>query len=165
MTTAKTCKASGLKKGRTQLAEISGISAQTLDSWHGSKDKSKRFIFDAVLEKAVREMDKDMFVLQLTRDDNQEAPVGAMTSNCKLWDELSVKTNGNVEHDSTCRLSTEEGYYVWSASESALEKLNNELMNSEGFCSIITDDENHLPCCLEIPEWSEVKAIRSEVLS
>lgn len=55
MTTAKTCKAAGLPRGRAQLVEISGIAATTLNAWHNSQDPSKRFIFDAVLEKAVRE--------------------------------------------------------------------------------------------------------------
>ena len=46
------CKAAGLK-GLNELSKISGQSVSTLCSWF--RNPKKRYIFDAVLEKAARD--------------------------------------------------------------------------------------------------------------
>lgn len=99
-----------------------------------------------------------MFVMQITLDDDQDAPKNAFTPECAMWNALVDATNDNAEHDSGCTLANEEAYYVWSESE---EKLNDiyASLDTKGFYTIITDDPDHLNMPTKIPSWSSVKAI------
>ncbi len=63
-----------------------------------------------------------------------------------------------VEHDASCRLANEEAYYVWSKSEESLEEIQ-LAVDTTGFYTIITDDPSHLDMPVNIPSWSQVKAV------
>ena len=100
-----------------------------------------------------------MFVMQITiDDDSSNIPDNAFTPDCKLFDQLDTLTNGNVEHDASCRLANEQAYYIWSNDEEKLNKIF-DAVDTTGFYTIISDDPNHLSMPVNIPSWSQVKAI------
>ena len=99
-----------------------------------------------------------MFVMQITLDDDQDAPENAFTPECAMWNALADATNDNAEHDSSRTLGNEEAYYVWSESAERLNDIYVSL-DTKGFYTIITNDPDHLALPTEIPNWSSAKAI------